>query len=223
MGDLIPGDAAWRVGFRPGDQIVEITGEKAERFQDLQKYVTVGDIQNGVTMLIKRPGVKDPLKFLLHPDHTRGLPTIGIWVPYSTTLRSDEPVWPGSAAARAKPALKPGDRIVMIDGVKVDNYQQLLSGLAEHPDKPLQLTVDCTVPAEGGKRDAVETSKLVNVTVPTQPMRTLGLVMTMGEITAIQDGSPADGKLKAHDRILKIDGKPIDDPMRLPDELRLRR
>ena len=35
------------------------------------------------------------------------------------------PVWPGSAAARAKPALKPGDRIVMIDGAKVDNYQQL--------------------------------------------------------------------------------------------------
>ena len=110
----------------------------------------------------------------------------------------------------------------MIDGVKVDNYQQLLSGLAEHLDKSLQLTVDCTVPAEGDKRDAMETSKLVNIAVPTQPMRTLGLVMTMGEITAIQDGSPADGKIKPRDRILKIDGKPIDDPMRLPDQLRSR-
>ena len=110
----------------------------------------------------------------------------------------------------------------MIDGVRINNYQQLMAGLAEHPDKPLQLTVECTVSTESRKRDAVETSKLVNISVPTQPMLSLGLVMTMGEITAIQDGSPADGKLKAHDRILKIDGKPIDDPMRLPDQLRRR-
>jgi regulator of sigma E protease len=84
------------------------------------------------------------------------------------------------------------------------------------------LTVDCTVPVEGRKPDAMETSKLVDVAVPTQPMRSMGLVMTMGEIVAIQDGSPADGKIKVHDRILKIDGKPIDDPMRLPDRLRSR-
>ncbi|MGA2798492.1 MAG: site-2 protease family protein [Thermoguttaceae bacterium] len=222
VGDLVPGDAAWRVGFRPGDQIIEIAGEKVQRFQDLQKYVAVGDIQNGVTMLIKRPGVKESLKFLLHPDQTHGLPKIGIWFPYSTTLMSDEPVWPGSAAARAKPSLKSGDRIVMIDGVKVENYQQLVACLTEHPDIPLQMTVECTVPAEGRKPDAMETSKLVNVTVPTQPMRTLGLVMSMGDIAAIQDGSPADGKIKVGDKIIKIDGKPIDDPMRLPQELRSR-
>ncbi|MGA2062179.1 MAG: site-2 protease family protein, partial [Thermoguttaceae bacterium] len=112
--------------------------------------------------------------------------------------------------------------IVMIDGLKVENYQQLMACLTEHPDKPLQMTVECTVPAEGRNRDAMDASKLVNVAVPTQPMRTLGLVMSMGEITAVQDGSPADGKLKARDLILKIDGKPIDDPMRLPDQLRLR-
>jgi regulator of sigma E protease len=227
VGDVFPGEAAWRAGLRPGDQIEEIAGEKAERFQDLQKYITLGDIQNGVTMLIKRPGVKEPLKFLLHPDLTHGLPTIGISNPFNTTLRKDNlkkednPVWPDSAAARADPTLQPGDRIVMIDGVKIENYQQLIAYLTNHPDKPLQMTVECTVPADDHKLDAVESSKLVNVTVPPQPMRTLGLVMTMGEIVAIQDGSPADGKLKARDRILKIDGKPIDDPMKLPDQLRL--
>jgi regulator of sigma E protease len=227
-GDVFPGEAAWRAGLRPGDHIERIAGEKAERFQDLQKYITLGDIQNGVTMLVNRQGVEEPLKFLLHPDLTRGMPTIGITNPFKTTLRKDNlkkedhPVWPDSAAALAKPALQPGDKIVMIDGVKVENYQQLMACLTEHPDKPLQMTVECTVPAEGRKRDAMETTKLVNVVVPAQPMRGPGLVMTMGEIAAIQDGSPADGKIKPHDRILKIDGKPIDDPMRLPDQLRLR-
>ena len=84
VGDVFPGDAAWRAGLGPAIKSIEIAGKKVERFQDLQKYVTVGDIQNGVTMLVKRPGVKEPLKFLLHPDRTRGLPTIGIWIPYST-------------------------------------------------------------------------------------------------------------------------------------------
>jgi regulator of sigma E protease len=224
VGDVFPGEAAWRAGLRPGDQIEKIAGEKAERFQDLQKHVTVGDIDNGVTMLIERPGVKEPIKFLLHPDLTRGFPTIGISNPFNTTLRKEiHPLWPGSAAARARPALQPGDRIVMIDGSKVENFQQLNACLAEHPDKPLQLTVECTVPVDGKKQDGLETSKLVDVTVPPQPMRTLGLVMTMGKIAAVQDGSPAAlAGIKAHDRILKIDGKPVDDPMLLPDQLRRR-
>jgi regulator of sigma E protease len=221
VGDLIPGDAAWRVGFRPGDQIIEISGEKVQRFLDLQKYVAVGDIENGVTMKIKRPGVEEPLSFLLHPDRVRGLPTIGIWVPYSTTMLGSEPAWPGSAAARAKPDLKGGDRIVMIDGAKVDNFQALMAALAANPDKPLQLTVECTVPVEG-HNDAMQSSKLLDVTVPAQATRTLGLIMNMGEITAIQHGSPADGKIKVGDKIMKVNGKTVDDPMRLPSELRAR-
>jgi regulator of sigma E protease len=224
VGDVFPGEAAWRVGLRPGDQILEIAGKKAEQFQDLQKNVTVGDIDNGVSILIKRPGVKEPIKFLVHPDQIFGYPSIGIGNPYITTLYKSDPfVWPGSAAAQAKPALQKGDRIVMVDGQTVENYKQLNSFLAENPDKTLRLTVACSVPGEGENRDAVETSKLVDVSVPPQPMRRLGLVMTMGEIAAVQDGSPAAAAgIKAHDRLVKIDDKPVDDPMLLPDQLRRR-
>jgi regulator of sigma E protease len=222
VGDVLPGDAAWRAGLKPGDQIVEISGNKTERFQDLLKYVTVGDIDNGVTMLIERPGVKEPLKFFIHPDFFLGRPTIGITPPYLPVLLKEENcVIPGSAAAQAKPALRKGDRIVMVDGLTVANYQQLNAYFAEHPDKPLHLTVECTVPPEGQKHDREQTSKLVQVVVPPQPMRSLGLVMTMGEILAIQDGSPAaTAGIKVHDRIVKVDGNPPGDPMTLPARLR---
>jgi regulator of sigma E protease len=224
VGIMFPGEAAWRAGLRPGDKIVEIAGKKVARFQDMQKNVTVGDIDNGVTMAVKRPGVKELLNFIVHPDRTLGYPSIGIGNPCIASLRKEDLfVVPGSAAARAKPVLQNGDRIVMIDGSKVENFQQLNAYLAEHPDKTLQLTVECTVPVDGKKQDGLETSKLVDVTVPPQPMRTLGLVMTMGKIAAVQDGSPAAlAKIKAHDRILKIDGKPVDDPMLLADQLRRR-
>jgi len=224
VGLMFPGEAAWRAGLRPGDKIVEIAGKKVARFQDLQKNVTVGDIDNGVTMAIKRPGVKELLNFIVHPDRILGYPSIGISNPCIAVLRKEGLfAIPGSAAAQAKPALQNGDRIVMIDGVKVENFPELNAYLAEHRDKLLQLTVECTVPVDDKKQDVLETSKLVDVTVPPQPMHTLGLVMTMGEIAAVQDGSPAAlAGIKAHDRILKIDGKPVDDPMLLPDQLRRR-
>jgi regulator of sigma E protease len=224
VGIIMPGEAAWRAGLRPGDKIVEIADNKVERFQDLQKNIAVGDIDNGVKMAVNRPGVKELLYFIVHPDRILGHPSIGIGNPYIASLmKEDVCVFPGSAVAGAKPALQNGDRIVMIDGVKVENFPELNAYLSEHRDKPLQLTVECAVPVDDKKQNALETSKLVNVAVQPQPMRTLGLVMTMGEITAVQDGSPAArAGIKAKDRILKIDGKPVDDPMLLAEQLRRR-
>ena len=49
-------------------------------------------------------------------------------------------------------------------------------------------------------------------------MRTLGLVMKMGKITAVQADSPADeADLRAGDFITAIDGQSPGDPMRLPE------
>ena len=59
--------------------------------------------------------------------------------------------------------------------------------------------------------------------MPPRPMRTLGLVMKMGKITAVQADSPAAAAdMRAGDFITAIDGQPPADPMRLPDELRRR-
>jgi regulator of sigma E protease len=228
VGDMAPGEAAWRAGIRPGDRVVDIAGYETEQFLDFQRHVTVGDIENGVTMLVNRPGVKEPIKFKLQPDILRGFPTIGVTPPYITSLvkglpQDFSPFFPESAASLAKPALKQGDRVVSVNGVPVKNYVELLAQLVKNPEQHLQLTVECTVPADGQKSGALETTKLVDVAVPPQPMRTLGLVMAMGDVTAIEHGSPADtAGIKPNDRIIKIDGKPVDDPMFLPQQLRRR-
>jgi regulator of sigma E protease len=224
VGDVLPGEAAWRVGMRPGDAVEEIAGHKTEQFTDFQKYVTVGDIDNGVSMIIKRPGVHELLKFLLHPDTIRGRPTIGVLNSRILTLnKKDAPVLPGSAAARAAPPLHKGDRIVGVDGKTVNNYQTLNAYLSEHPGKHCQLMVACSTSAEDKNNDAPKITKLVDVALPPQPMRSLGLVMTMGEIVAIQDGSPAaEAGVKPRDRIIKIDGRAVEDPMFLPEQLRRR-
>ncbi len=222
VGEIFPGEAAWRAGLQPGDRIVKVAGNKIGRFNDLHKYIQVGDISNGVSIVVERPGEKQPLKFVLHPDRFNLAPSVGITgsdnLNFVKTEDDMPPVFPGSAAAEAKPPLRGGDRIASINGEKIRSYRQLQAYLANNPGKSLEMTVDCTIPGEGG---APAISQPSLVTIPPQPMRTLGLVMKMGDISAVQAGSPAEkAGIRPGDRILKIDGEPPGDPLRLPDLIR---
>jgi regulator of sigma E protease len=219
VGEVFPGEAAWRAGLQPGDRILEVAGQKVSRFTEFQKFIAVGDIDNGVSMLVDRPGMKEPLHFVLHPDKIDLAPSIGIMPARTTTLvktEADEPspAVPGSAASQAKPPLKGDDRIVSINGEKIDTIGQLRTYLGNNPEKPLNITMESTVPGEDG---APSKTQPTLVTVPPQPMRTLGLVMEMDAIAAVKEGSPAEkAGIQAGDRIVQIDGKPVVDPLRLP-------
>ena len=57
--------------------------------------------------------------------------------------------------------------------------------------------------------------------VAANPMRHVGLVMKMGPIAAIQADSPAAAAgILPGDVIRKVDGRPVADPMTLPDRTR---
>ena len=54
-------------------------------------------------------------------------------------------------------------------------------------------------------------------------MKQFGLVMEMGPIAAVQADSPAaKAGIQAGDLLKTVDGKPVADPMKLPDELHKR-
>ena len=60
----------------------------------------------------------------------------------------------------------------------------------------------------------------MTVTVPPSRLRWLGLVMRMGPVTAVQDGSPAARKgVQAGDVLLRIGGQEVGDPLTLPDRV----
>jgi len=219
IGATFPGEAAWRAGLRVGDRIEAIKGRPIQRFADLQKAISVGDIEGGVPIVISRPGVEKSFTVNVVPDRLRMAPSIGISGPQSTRLRDRLlTVFPGSAASRATPAFQGGDEVVGIDGQPVEAYYQIHGQLALHPDKPIKLTVKRPEPEVNGEQVAV---KLLTIEVPVEHFRHLGLVMEMGPITAIQQGSPAEkAGLKPGDVLRAIDGQPIANPVRLPAELR---
>ncbi|MBN2577612.1 MAG: site-2 protease family protein [Pirellulales bacterium] len=230
VGEVIAGEAGWQVGLRPGDRIVEIAGRKVEYFNQMQIDVTVSDHKQGVPVLVQRPGEKQLLSMVLHPRRREEIPRIGVLSLPTTTIAPVQktifsgpipPYAPYSAAAEAKPPLESGQRIVEVNGKPVADYVQLLDRLVEEPaDKPLSLGIETIIPAEDGQS---KTIKVISSVVPPQPVRTLGLEMTMGAITAVQNNSPAaEAGIRPGDKILKIDGDPPGDPMQLPDWFRRR-
>ena len=75
----------------------------------------------------------------------------------------------------------------------------------------------------GGKEAKPEDTENVQVIVPKSPMKQFGLIMEMGPIAAVQTDSPAaEAGIQAGDLLKTVDGKPVADPMRLPDELHKR-
>ena len=225
VGALAPGQGAWQADLKVDDQIIEIAGEPVHQFRDLQTSVSLGDIDGGVPMVIRRPGVKKELSVNIMPDRTWLVPRIGISNPRTTSLIArDEMLWseemdvppvdPGSPADRARPKFRHGDTVVEVGGQPVERFGQIRAQLTRKPDLPLKVTV------ERSAGDGTSPERLTIELLP-RPMKRLGLVMGMGQITAVQENSPAAAAgIKPGDLISKIDGQAPGDPMTLPDRLR---
>ena len=210
-----PGGAAWRAGLRTGDEITAIGSIKDPIFSDLQKGVTLGDVSKGVDFTIHRPADDSTRTLTLRPDTDLGVPTVGVTSPFSLTLplQLDKPL-PGAAGA-ARPPLAAGDTITAVDGTPVKTYAELVAVLLQRPEKPVSLSVSRRPNAAGA---AAET---LAIELPPQTVRSTGLTMSMIDVKAVQDGSPAAAAgIEPGDRLVAIDGKPIADPLVLDEELR---
>jgi regulator of sigma E protease len=239
VSDVVPGSPAWKAGLRAGDRVTRI-GELADpRFTDLQGRIALGDIQEGIPLVIQRETARQPLTLTLRPEQGRGLvPTIGI-VSASRLVVHD--VLPGTPAAAAEPPILPGDLITAIDGQPIETQGGLSRALMAARSRPVELTVvpanaeaprDRTVPSESSGRidsqkgDSQKSGNQATrpetrtTRVPPAPMKVLGLVMQIGPIAAIKDDSPASrAGLKSGDTITEVAGEPVGDPMTLPQRI----
>lgn len=239
VGAASPGFSAWEVGLETGDRILQLgrEGEPSRNLRfdkDMMIQVAMTGAGQQMDLLVQRyspPGAEpkapewvtvtlsSPL-----PDY-QGRPLIGISQYGTTTLANTDEMfkllqqWP---ASQASPPLHHGDIITSVNGVPVQDYTQLTRELARRVDEPLELGIER--PAKENDHQEGESGaepEQLTVAVPTNPVRTLGVQLTMGPITAIQHGSIAEqAGLQLGDQILQIQGEPIGDPMFVPDQLR---
>lgn len=209
-----PGGAAWRAGLRTGDEITAIGTTKAPIFSDLQKGVTLGDVTKGVDFTIHRPADDSTQTLTLRPDTDLGVPTVGVTSPFSLTLPEDLREGLPGAAGRARPPLAAGDTITAVDGTPVKTYAELVALLLQRPEKAVTLSV---------ARRSQAAAETLSVELPPQAARSTGMTMSMVDVKAVQDGSPAAAAgIEPGDRLVAVDGKPVADPLVLDEELRRR-
>jgi len=211
-----PGGAAWKAGLRTGDRITAIGNLKNPVFSDLQASVMRGEaFDKGLAFTIGRPADGSTWTVPIRVDTDLGGPLLGVNGPLSLRLSDDLTKGLPGAAGKAEPPFVAGDMIRAVDGTTVATYAELIAALARQPYKAAQVSVERR--AKAGQ--AVER---VLITLPPQPVRSTGLVMTAGPVRAVQAGSPAaEAGIEPGDRIVAIDGDPLGDPLAVDQRLRV--
>lgn len=216
ISNIEPGGPAWQAGLRVGDDVVQVGEITNPTFAEFQETVTLGNHDPGVPIWVRRSGVAEPLKFTIIPTRqgkNAMAPTIGVQGGLSNRLKADQPVAKHLPAGKTTPPFEGDDEIIAIDAggtrFPIASYADLHRVLAMHAADTLSVTVR--------RKDGKEAA----IVVTPNHQRDLGVIMEMGLITGVQAGSPAArAGLKAEDRLLEINGQPVDDPMTLPEVLR---
>ncbi|MEP3481976.1 MAG: site-2 protease family protein [Fuerstiella sp.] len=219
VGSVMPGAPAWTAGLEPGDRITDIDGEKVTTYNDIQNIVVLSSDS------MKLTGTKangDALELTITPEKGEKLRTIGINPPLKTNidLRADgDIVIRGSAAGDVKADIQRGDRIIAMNGEKIAYLHDMKRISAILADQDISYTIERFADPEDTKSEV----STITVIVPPKQIKSLGLRMAMGPVTALQTGSLAEkAGLKKGDVITKVNdlmlGEDLD-PLRLPNHL----
>ena len=225
IGAVSPGSPAWVAGIQPGDNIYNIDGYRIVTFSDIMRRVTLS--WEKVDLKGKHHDGTDYHEVII-PFKSKDDNRSAIGVTKANSLRIVQSpneliqhVFTGTAAAKATPEFKPGDLVTKVDGKPVKDHFEFRQALLAKPGESIEVTVD--------RKDGALTEKVdeVKIKVEPNPVRTLGLLMDIGQVSAIRKGSPAEGKLQKGDKITQLetaDGKILTigsdlDPLRLPQVL----
>lgn len=218
LGAVQAGYPAWEEGLEYGDKITQINNREIHSFTDILRAVAVS--RGAITIHGQHRSGKD-FRVILQPNTGGQRRMIGAGPAFGlSTPTSPDPSFtafePASPAAKANPAIEPGDVLKRVGDTDVSSFAEVREILALRRAEPLELQFERT----DKKTNAVST---VTTTIEPQPFRTFGLRMEIGPISAIRRESPAAvAGLAIGDKITHVNdrdvGKDID-PLRLPDLL----
>ncbi len=227
IGEVLPGDPAWKNGIEPGDKVVQVDSvvEQELSFRDMFMSVLfhgLRDPKKEVELGLDRQGTRIVKKFVgttSHSDPKKGIQhlTLGLRNAATTAISTESPIskplqFGFNDASRLIPKLQKSDIIVGVDGellpVSIHGTDPLEYELNEKMHPRLNETLTLQV-----KRDG----KTVDVDWPPVPMKSFGLRFKTGPVVAVLPESPAAlAGVVEGDELVEVNGKPIADAFTLP-------
>lgn len=222
VGAVLTGYPAWDAEVRPGDRILEINGDRVRTFIDVQEAIMLSSDELSIRVQ-RSDGSEETLSLM--PSRSNMGRTIGILPAATTRLNLDfeNPgliTDAGMPSERASEEFLPGDNIVGVrpgpkpgaEGAAAAENEPVFQtkllpdlryALARYADREVTYVVERPVTADG----AEETTKTVEIRIPSQNVRSLGFWMAMGPIRTIRrDSIAAKAGLKVGDTIETVDG-----------------
>jgi regulator of sigma E protease len=185
----VPAPAEYRAGVGPGDEILELDGIKIKSLEHYIREVVGKPIGKSMQVKVKRDGKILKMEVIhrsVEFHRSRPITTL------IAQVREKSPAWQGG--------LRPADRIISIEGIKVYSASEISRIIMENPQKDLRFVVE-----RNGKK--------ITLSVRPQKIRLFEFPQdyhlvepVVGEV--IRD-YPADGVLLRGDRIERIAGRRI--------------
>ena len=230
-GGTTPGSPAWAADLPIDARIVQIgeDGFRSEHLRfdkDLMIKVLLNGSKEEMKFLIDTPDAEEPQWLVLQPSSKnqdeRRRPAIGMLKGMGTTVSMERvDAFGHYSAFHATPPLKTDDKIIAIDGEKVDGFYDIQRIWATRGSQPITLTVERPAAKEAGEATA-KAPEVIDSVVPPNPARDLGIAVKIGPISeqGIQVNSPAaEAGLRPGDVIVQINGEPAGGALSLNERL----
>jgi regulator of sigma E protease len=214
VGQVAPGRPAAEAGLRPGDRIVAVDGTRTYSFERVRELVSA------------RPG--EPIELTVRRDgETRTIPItpdasvseslfgtrretgiIGVALTrQGTRVGIDDP-------ARAPPGIRSGDRFLRVGDTRVRDVADLVRALRSAAGHRVEVAVERPEPRRAGDLLHADLGRplTVHVDVPADfdRLEDLGLAPASQILRdVVPGGAAARAGLRAGDRIVAVDGRPV--------------
>ncbi len=181
VGWVEPEAPAAAAGIQPGDRIVAVDGTPIPTWRELESSLLSAGGRE-VTLTVERRGTTLRVEITPQKVTRYGFGYAGILPPLDATVVE---LMPNSPAERA--GLKPGDRIVAVNGQPVTQFYDLIRLISPHPGETLTLTVErdgTTIPLQVVPKNEGGEGKIgIPIVFPTR-LEKLGPVAAVGAAVA---------------------------------------
>ena len=220
VGMVDAGSPAAIAGIAPGDRILAVDGEEVRDYVDVIAPIREHKPGDSLALDLERAGERFSVDVTVAPQQVRdgfgGNEEIG-WIGISHDRRDARVALPDPASAGARAGLQSGDRVLSVDGVAIDGWEELEAAhraaaafATWQIERPLPMSEEAHAKVAAGERVGWETEGLTLQLPRVNALSELGAVPATILLGRVVEGKPADrAGLRRGDLILAVDGEPV--------------